>query len=99
MYVVARSRSRREAARRESEALTKFQKLIRSHILLIGLVAVLVPLLSLLALQYWSLSKLEETSTVADAVWRKNYLNDVSKEIKFFYKTSAEQVLNIPASS
>jgi signal transduction histidine kinase len=60
---------------------------------------VLVPLLSLLALQYWSLSKLEETSTVADVVWRKNYLNDVSKEIRFFYKNNAEQVLNIPASS
>ncbi|HYJ46649.1 MAG TPA: histidine kinase dimerization/phospho-acceptor domain-containing protein, partial [Pyrinomonadaceae bacterium] len=79
--------------------MTKFQKLIRSHTLLVGLVAVLVPLLSLLALQYWSLSKLEETSTVADVVWRKNYLNDVSKEIKFFYMNNAEQVLNIPASS
>jgi signal transduction histidine kinase len=65
----------------------------------VGLVAVLVPLLSLLALQYWSLSKLEETSTVADVVWRKNYLNDVSKEIKFFYMNNAEQVLNIPAST
>lgn len=79
--------------------MTKFQTFIRSHILLVGLIAVLVPLLSLLALQYWSLSKLQETSTVADEVWRKNYLNDVSKEIKYFYKNNAEQVLNIPASS
>jgi len=79
------------------KALTKFQTFIQSHILLIGLIAVLVPLLSLLALQYWSLSKLEETSTVTDMVWRKNYLNDVSKEIRFFYKNNAEQVLNIPA--
>jgi signal transduction histidine kinase len=67
--------------------------------MLVGLVTVLVPLLSLLALQYWSLSELEETSTVADVVWRKNYLNDVSKEIKFFYRNNAEKVLNIPASS
>ena len=79
--------------------VTKFQKFLRNHILLVGLVTVLVPLLSLLALQYWSLSELEETSTVADVVWRKNYLNDVSKEIKFFYRNNAEKVLNIPASS
>jgi signal transduction histidine kinase len=59
----------------------------------------MVPLLSLLALQYWSLSELEETSTVADVVWRKNYLMDVTKEIKFFYRNNAEKVLNIPASS
>jgi signal transduction histidine kinase len=79
--------------------VTKFQKFLRNHILLVGLATVLVPLLSLLALQYWSLSELEETSTVADVVWRKNYLMDVSKEIKFFYRNNAEKVLNIPASS
>ncbi|MBD0369234.1 MAG: HAMP domain-containing histidine kinase [Pyrinomonadaceae bacterium] len=79
--------------------MTKFQKFLRNHIMLVGMATVLVPLLSLLALQYWSLSELEETSTVADVVWRKNYLNDVSKEIKFFYRNNAEKVLNIPASS
>jgi signal transduction histidine kinase len=79
--------------------VTKFQTFLRNHILLVGLVTVMLPLLSLLALQYWSLSELEETSTVADVVWRKNYLNDVSKEIKFFYRNNAEKVLNIPASS
>ena len=36
---------------------------------------------------------------MADGVWRKNYLMDVSKEIKFFYRNNAEKVLNIPASS
>lgn len=79
--------------------MTKFQKFLRNHILLVGLATVMVPLGSLLALQYWSLSKLEETSTVADVVWRKNYLMDVSKEIKFFYRNNAEKVLNIPATS
>jgi signal transduction histidine kinase len=79
--------------------VTKFQTFLRDHILLVGLATVLVPLLSLLALQYWSLSELEETSTVADVVWRKNYLMDVSKEIKFFYRNNAEKVLNIPASA
>jgi signal transduction histidine kinase len=79
--------------------VTKFQKFLRNHILLVGLATVLVPLSSLLALQYWSLSELEQTSTVADVVWRKNYLMDVSKEIKFFYRNNAEKVLNIPAST
>ncbi|HEY0378203.1 MAG TPA: HAMP domain-containing sensor histidine kinase [Pyrinomonadaceae bacterium] len=79
--------------------MTKFQKFLRDHVLLVGLAAVLIPLLSLLVLQYWWLSKLERTSTAADVVWRKNYLNDVSMEIKFFYRNNAEQVLNIPADS
>ena len=70
----------------------------RRHILWVGFFAVLVPLMSILALQYWSLSKLEETSPVADKMWMKNYLMDVSKEVKFFYRTNAEQVLNTPAS-
>jgi signal transduction histidine kinase len=85
--------------RGDKSVVTKFQKFIRNHVLLVGLATVLVPLMSLLALQYWSLSELEQTSTVADGVWRKNYLNDVSKEIKFFYRNNAEKVLNIPASS
>jgi signal transduction histidine kinase len=70
----------------------------RRHILWVGFFAVLIPLISILALQYWSLSKLEKTSPVADKMWMKNYLMDVSKEVKFFYRTNAEQVLNTPAS-
>ena len=63
-----------------------------------GFFAVIIPLISIVLLQYWSLSKLEKTSTVAEKVWMKNYLADVSKEIKYFYHTSAEQLLNTPAS-
>ena len=71
----------------------------RKHILWVGLVAVIIPLLSILALQYNSLKKLEKTSSVAEKMWMKNYLGDVSKEIKFVYHTNAEQVLNVPAYS
>jgi signal transduction histidine kinase len=67
--------------------------------LLVGLAAVVVPLLSILGLQYWSLLKLEKTSIVAGTVGMKNYLSDVSKEVKNFYKTSADSVLNVPAYS
>lgn len=71
----------------------------KRHLLWVGFFAVIIPLISIVLLQYWSLSKLEKTSTVAEKVWMKNYLSDVSKEIKYFYQTSAEQLLNTPASA
>ena len=77
--------------------MMKLRPFFRRHILWVGFFAVLVPLMSILALQYWSLSKLEETSPVADKMWMKNYLMDVHKEVKYFYRTNAEQVLNTPA--
>ena len=80
-------------------ALTRLRTFFRRHLLWVGFIAVTIPLISILVLQYWSLLKLEKTSTVAEKVWMKNYLADVSKEIKYFYHTNAEQVLNTPASS
>ncbi len=64
-----------------------------------GFLAVVVPLLAILALQYRSLNKLKQTSSVAENVWMKNYLADVSKEVKYFYKSNAEQTLTTPASA
>lgn len=77
--------------------MSKSREFLKRHIILIGLMAVVVPLLSILALQYWSLKQLEKTSVVAGTVGMKNYLNDVSKEVKSFYKTTGEEVLNVPA--
>ena len=79
--------------------MSKLRTFFRRHILWVGLVSVGVPLLSILALQYYSLKKLEETSSVAEKMWMKNYIGDVSKEVNFFYKNNAEQVLNVPAYS
>ena len=70
----------------------------KRHLLWVGFFAVIIPLISIVLLQYWSLSKLEKTSTVAEKVWMKNFLSDVSKEVKYFYQTSAEQLLSTPAS-
>lgn len=64
-----------------------------------GFLAVIVPLLAILALQYRSLNKLKQTSSVAENVWMKNYLADVSKEVRYFYKSNAEQTLTTPASA
>ena len=77
--------------------MSKLRTFLKNHMLLVGLAAVVVPLLSILALQYRSLLKLEETSIVAGTVGMKNYLGDVSKEVKAFYKTTTDQVLNVPA--
>jgi signal transduction histidine kinase len=77
--------------------MLKLRIFLKQHMLWVGLVAVVVPLLSILALQYWSLLKLEKTSSVADKVGMKNYLTDVSTEVKYFYKNNAEQILNVPA--
>ncbi|HEX8774698.1 MAG TPA: HAMP domain-containing sensor histidine kinase [Pyrinomonadaceae bacterium] len=76
--------------------MDKLRIFLRQHMLWVGLVAVVIPLLSILALQYWSLLKLEKTSSVADKVGMKNYLADVSNEVKYFYKNNAE-ILNVPA--
>lgn len=87
--------------RRESfeEKMTRLRSFIRQHILWLGLLAVVVPLLCILALQYQSLHKLKKTSTVAENVWMKNYLADVSKEVKSFYRSNAEQTLTTSANA
>ena len=84
---------------RLSSSMLRLRTFFRKHILWVGLVAVIIPLLSILALQYNSLRQLEKTSSIAEKMWMKNYLSDVTKDIKYFYLTSAEQVLNVPAYS
>ena len=77
--------------------MNKLRTFLKQHMLWVGLVAVVVPLLCILALQYLSLTKLEKTSSVADKVWMRNYLAAVSDEVRYFYKGNVEQALNIPA--
>src|SRR5437660_12183862 len=79
--------------------MSKLRAFFKRHILLVGLVAVVVPLLSIIGLQYLSLRKLEKTSIVAGNVGMKNYLGGVSSEVKMFYKSNAEQALAVPAYS
>jgi signal transduction histidine kinase len=65
----------------------------------VALFAVVVPLFIILTVQYWSLHKLEKTSTVARNVWLKSALADISYEIKQYYRAGAERALSIPASA
>ncbi|HYN83809.1 MAG TPA: HAMP domain-containing sensor histidine kinase [Pyrinomonadaceae bacterium] len=77
--------------------MSNLHAFLRKHILWVGFAAVVVPLASILVLQYYSLKELRRTSTAADQMLMKNYLNDVSKETKFFYRSQAEQVLSVSA--
>ncbi|HEX3561134.1 MAG TPA: HAMP domain-containing sensor histidine kinase [Pyrinomonadaceae bacterium] len=79
--------------------MSKLRAFFKRHVLLVGLAAVVVPLLSIIGLQYWSLRKLEKTSIVAGTVGMKNYLGGVSSEVKMFYKSNSEQALAVPAYS
>lgn len=72
-----------------------FRTFLRRHILWVGFLAVIVPLLIILGLQYQSLVKLEATSPIARKVTLKNYLYTVAKEVEEFYRTNAERALNV----
>jgi signal transduction histidine kinase len=79
--------------------MSKLRAFFKRHILLVGLAAVVVPLLTIIGLQYLSLRKLEKTSIVAGGVGMKNFLSGVSNEIKMFYKTNAEAALSVSPHS
>src|SRR5437588_1467518 len=79
--------------------MSKLRAFFKRHILLVGLAAVVIPLLSIIGLQYLSLRKLEQTSIVAGNVGMKNYLTGVVSEVKTFYKSGSEQALSVPAYS
>jgi signal transduction histidine kinase len=63
----------------------------------LGVAAVLLPLLVLLALQYWWLGDLERNSAIARKATLENYLEAVAKEVDYFYRKISERALNLPA--
>ena len=71
---------------------------LKKHTLWMGFLGVLIPLLLLLGLQYVWLSRLERVSAIAHQAALHNYLEAVGTEIQYFYRSTAEGVLNIPAS-
>lgn len=71
---------------------------LKRHSLWAALLAVLLPLAVLLALQYRSLVRLERLSGVAHQASLDNYLEAVTSEVRYFYEAGAERALNLPAS-
>lgn len=67
------------------------------RVLWAGLAAVLLPLTTLLALQYWWLTELEQNSAIARKATLNNYLETITKEVHYTYWKVAERYLNLPA--
>lgn len=78
--------------------MSKLKSFARRHVLLLGFLAVLVPLVILLSLQYGWLVSLEKTSVVAHRATLNNFLEAVASEVEYFYRSVAERALNLPSS-
>jgi hypothetical protein len=76
--------------------MTRFKSFVKRNNLWAGFVAVFIPLLIMLSLQYWSLVRLEKLSPVADKWKLKDFLWTLSTGIQDHYQTQAKELLNIP---
>ena len=76
----------------------KLPPALRRYTHWIGFTAILIPLLVLLALQYRSLVRLDQTSSLVHKAVLNNFLEAVSSEVDYFYRNNAERVLSLPAS-
>ncbi|HMV98826.1 MAG TPA: HAMP domain-containing sensor histidine kinase [Acidobacteriota bacterium] len=70
---------------------------LNKHILVAGLMAVALPLLILVALQYQSLAKLQKAMPAAQKMWLKNCLWAIVSDVKEYYFVHAKQSLAVPA--
>jgi signal transduction histidine kinase len=63
---------------------------------MVGLVAVAIPLVAHLSLQYQSLSELESTLPIARRAIMRHYLSETINKVISHYKQMADETLNIP---
>jgi signal transduction histidine kinase len=77
----------------------RFKETLRRHALTVGLLAVAIPLLAHLWLQYRSLSKLESTLPIARRYHMRRYLSTVTEQIITQYEQRAEETLNVPSGA
>jgi signal transduction histidine kinase len=76
--------------------MQRFKESFRRYALTVGLVAVAIPLLAHLWLQYQSLSELETTLPKARRFYMRRYVSDVLDGVIARYKQKAEETLNVP---
>jgi len=74
----------------------KISTLPRRHTLWVGFVAVLVPLLILLGLQYRWLSRLGENAEIIHKANLKNSLDAIADNVALYYQGNAERLLDLP---
>ncbi|MGQ0720436.1 MAG: sensor histidine kinase [Candidatus Eiseniibacteriota bacterium] len=70
----------------------------RRRTLVLGLVAVLVPLTALLGFQYVWLSRLAKTTAIAHHASLNRFVEAVGEQVRYFYRSTAERTLNFPVS-
>lgn len=78
--------------------MRRLRDFLKRHTLWAGFLAVLVPLLILLGMQYVWLSRLERVSAIAHKAALNNYLDVVGTEVEYFYKSLAERALSLSPS-
>lgn len=78
--------------------LSRLTTFLKRHTLWAAFLAVLMPLLVLLGLQVVWLARLERVSTLAHRAGLSNYLEAIGTEVQYFYRSSAERALNLPAA-
>src|SRR3989442_1764101 len=71
---------------------------LKKHTLWVGFLAVLAPLLVMLGLQLVWVARLKQVSALAQKAAHNNYLEAIGTEAQFYYRSTAERALNIPAS-
>jgi signal transduction histidine kinase len=79
--------------------MQRFKESFRRHALTVGLLAVAIPLLAHLWLQYRSLSKLESTLPIARRYHMRRYLSEVIEKVVTHYEQKAEETLNVPSGA
>lgn len=76
--------------------MSKLKEFFRQHALWVGLIAVAIPLLAHLYLQYNSLSQLQSTLPFQRKAYMRRYLAQTLEKVITVYEEKAEEVLNIP---
>jgi signal transduction histidine kinase len=76
--------------------MQRLKESFRRHAMTVGLLAVAIPLLTHLWLQYQSLSELESTLPKARRFYMRRYVSDMLDNVISQYKQKAEETLNVP---
>lgn len=79
--------------------MRKLRAFIKKHALLLGLLAVMFPLVTIVYLQYRSLVTLERTLPAYRKEVMREYLAAVSRDVTGSYRSAAERVLSVPATA
>ncbi len=79
--------------------MRRFKESLRKHALAVGLLAVAIPLLASLWLQYRSLAKLEATLPTARRAYMRSFLSKVVERVAAQYERKAEETLGVPSTA